>query len=89
VCQKRASDHTIDGCEPPCGCWDLNLGPLDEQPVLLTTETSLQAIDLPLSKGNLFRITDINLMVHFFKKTKLFLPLVDTWIFTNYVCQRF
>ena len=32
----------IDGCEPPCGCWDLNSGPLEEQSVLLTTESSLQ-----------------------------------------------
>jgi hypothetical protein len=22
--QKRASDLITDGCEPPCGCWDLN-----------------------------------------------------------------
>jgi hypothetical protein len=22
--QERASDLIIDGCEPPCGCWDLN-----------------------------------------------------------------
>ena len=32
----------IDGCETPCGCWELNLGPLQEQPVLLTAEPSLQ-----------------------------------------------
>jgi len=31
-----------DGCEPLCGCWDLNSGPLEEQPALLTTEPSLQ-----------------------------------------------
>ena len=31
-----------DGWEPPCGCWELNLGPLEEQSVLLTTEPSLQ-----------------------------------------------
>jgi len=31
-----------DGCEPPCGCWDLNSGPLEEQSVLLTAEPSLQ-----------------------------------------------
>ena len=36
------SDLVTDGCEPPCGCWDLNSGPLDEQSVLLTTEQSLQ-----------------------------------------------
>jgi cbb3-type cytochrome oxidase subunit 3 len=40
--QKRASDHIADGCAPPCGCWELNSGPLEEQPVLLTTEPSLQ-----------------------------------------------
>jgi hypothetical protein len=33
----------MDGCEPPCGCWDLNSGPVEEQPVFLTTEPSLQA----------------------------------------------
>jgi hypothetical protein len=31
-----------DGCEPPCGCWELNSGPLEEQSVLLTAESSLQ-----------------------------------------------
>ena len=40
--QKRASDPITDGCEPPCGCWELNAGPLEEQSVLLTTEPSLQ-----------------------------------------------
>jgi hypothetical protein len=29
------------GCEPPCGCWELNPGPLQEQQVLLTAETPL------------------------------------------------
>jgi hypothetical protein len=42
--QKRASDLITDGCEPPCGCWDLNLGPLEEQSVLLTPEPYLQPI---------------------------------------------
>jgi hypothetical protein len=42
--QKRASDLIMDGCEPPCGCWDLNSGPLEEQSVLLTTEPSLQPL---------------------------------------------
>ena len=39
---KRALDHIRDGREPPCGCWELNSGPLEEQSVLLTTEPSLQ-----------------------------------------------
>jgi hypothetical protein len=41
VHQKRALDPITDGCEPPCGCWGLNSGPL-EQSVLLTAESSLQ-----------------------------------------------
>ena len=40
--QKRAPDLFTDGCEPPCGCWELNSGPLEEQAMLLTTEPSLQ-----------------------------------------------
>ena len=42
ACQKRASDLITDGCEPPCDCWELNSGPLEEQPMLLTAEPSLQ-----------------------------------------------
>jgi hypothetical protein len=41
--QKRAPDFIIDGCEPPCGHWELNSGPLEEQTVLLTSEPSLQS----------------------------------------------
>jgi hypothetical protein len=40
--QKRASDLITDDCEPPCGGWDLNSGPLEEQSVLLTAEPSHQ-----------------------------------------------
>jgi hypothetical protein len=40
--QKRASDLITDGCESPCGCWELNSGPQEEQPVHLTTALSLQ-----------------------------------------------
>lgn len=38
---------TVD-CELPCGFWELNLCPLEEQPVLLTAEPSfnLQSIGL-------------------------------------------
>ena len=32
----------IDGCDLSTNrCWELNLGPLEEQPVLLTDEASL------------------------------------------------
>lgn len=30
-----------DGSESPSACWELNLGPLQEQPMLLTVEKSL------------------------------------------------
>ena len=45
--QNRASDPITDGSEPPCACWDLNSGPLGEQSVLLTSEPSLQPLDVP------------------------------------------
>ena len=41
--------EVTDGCEPTCGCWDLNPGPLQEQQVLLTTEPSLQSSKVFLS----------------------------------------
>ena len=42
--QKRAPDLITDGCEPPCGCWELNSGPLEEQAMFLTSEPSLQSL---------------------------------------------
>jgi hypothetical protein len=44
TCQKKATDALTDGREPPCGCWELNSSPLEEQPVLLTSEPSHQPI---------------------------------------------
>jgi len=48
--QKRVLDllqqesGVTNGCEPPCGCWESNPGPL-EQPVLLTSEPHLQLLN--------------------------------------------
>jgi hypothetical protein len=28
---EEGIDPITDGCEPPCGCWELNSGPLEEQ----------------------------------------------------------
>jgi hypothetical protein len=39
---EEALDPITHGCEPPCGCWELNSGPLEEQSVPLTAEPSLQ-----------------------------------------------
>ena len=33
-----------DGSEAQCGCWESNQGPLEEHPVLQTTELSLQPL---------------------------------------------
>ena len=40
--QKKESDLLTDGCEPPCGCWDLNSGPSEEKSVLVIAEPPLQ-----------------------------------------------
>jgi hypothetical protein len=48
--QKRESNPITDGCEPPCSCWGLNSGPLEEQPVLLTSEIFLQPPSLLFKK---------------------------------------
>jgi hypothetical protein len=35
-----------EGCEPPRRCWELNLGPQQEQAVLLASEPPLQVIGI-------------------------------------------
>ena len=43
----RAPGTAVSGfCELPCGCWEPNLGLLQEQPVLLTTKLFLQHSDV-------------------------------------------
>jgi hypothetical protein len=53
--QKNASDPIADGCKPPYGSWELNTGPLKEESVLLTTETSLQP-QIPILKTEILRV---------------------------------
>jgi hypothetical protein len=43
--QKKASDLITDGSEPPCGCWDLNSGPSEEQ----SAEPFLQPLPVTLN----------------------------------------
>lgn len=44
ACQKRTSAPSITWCcEPPCDCWELNWGLVEEQPVLLARWASLTA----------------------------------------------
>jgi hypothetical protein len=47
--QKKTSYPITDGCELPCGCWELNWGPLESHSALLTTEPSLQPGEMTTS----------------------------------------
>lgn len=49
--QRRASDPTIDGCESPLGCWQLDSGPLKEQLVLLWSHLSSLTFSFLFSSG--------------------------------------
>ena len=51
----RMPDLGVNTCELPCRCWELNLSPLEEQSVLLTTEPSPQPFNLITLKGNLMK----------------------------------
>jgi hypothetical protein len=61
--KKRALDSITDGCKPPCGCWELNSGPLEEQSVLLTAEPSLQPFYW-LLKIYLFHVYECSVFIH-------------------------
>jgi hypothetical protein len=52
--QKRVPDLITDVCEPPCGSWELNSGPLEEQSVISASEPSLQPLTRLLKSS--FRI---------------------------------
>lgn len=44
--QKRVSDAhelELDGCELPCGFWEPNLSPPEDEQLILTTEVSAQS----------------------------------------------
>ena len=46
LCEDVWSPRTevTDSCEAPSGCWELKWDPLEEQPVLLTSEPSSQSL---------------------------------------------
>ena len=48
--ENSSGTGTSNGCEPPCGCRSLNSGPVEEQPVLLTSEPSLLPCQYSLFK---------------------------------------
>jgi hypothetical protein len=39
---RTTGTGATNSCELSCECWKLNLGPLEEQPELITTELYLQ-----------------------------------------------
>ena len=50
---RSPGTEVTDSCELPCGCWELNSGPLEEQSVCFSPEPSLRiliaAIGTPLA----------------------------------------
>ena len=52
--QKKAFPGTAvrNGCEPTCGCWKLNPGLLEQQPMLLTDEPSFQLWECFFKQNN-------------------------------------
>jgi hypothetical protein len=77
--QKRALGFITGGCEPPCGSWDLNSGPLKEQSVLFTTKPSLQPRLFIFKKEETF-------ILKFFKKQT---GLGYTWSLYEYLSKLF
>ncbi|CAO2613549.1 hypothetical protein LEMLEM_LOCUS16128 [Lemmus lemmus] len=63
VCVRVSDLGVTDSCELPCGCWELNPGPREEQSVLLTTEPSLHS--------NYFKETEMKKVVILFIMTKI------------------
>ncbi|KAL6057963.1 hypothetical protein STEG23_015831, partial [Scotinomys teguina] len=61
--ESRRGCQISDGCEPPCGCWEFNSGPLEEQPMLLTSEPSLQPTVSSFVMGLLSMCTRDNLFI--------------------------
>lgn len=51
-----------DSYELMCGCWELNSGPLEEQPVLLMAYTFLQPRCATLKKKKMFLPSTLTLV---------------------------
>jgi hypothetical protein len=49
----------VDDCEPPCGCWELNSGPLEEQAVLFLSQGSRSKTSINLELKIIFWRQDI------------------------------
>jgi hypothetical protein len=61
---KEGINLIMGDCEPPHGCWDLNLRPSEEQSVLLPAEPSCQPLNAAL-KGDTPALSALALFLHF------------------------
>lgn len=59
--------EVTEGCEPPCACWRLDLGPLGEQLVLLTVDPSLRPLEISFLIKKKKKMSEIQLE-HFIVK---------------------
>ena len=65
-----------------CGCWELNLEPLDKQAVLLTTEPSLQP------RPDVFNLHDLSLVTAFSPESATVSIVWATFELNNQKCQH-
>ncbi|ERE74288.1 E3 ubiquitin-protein ligase [Cricetulus griseus] len=63
-----------DSCELPCGCWELNPGPLEEEPGLLTTEPYLQPVETEFLCVSL-AVLELTLLTRLASNSEICLPL--------------
>lgn len=92
--QKTFDPRTedIDGCWPPCRCWDLNPGPQQEQQVLLLGEPPLPVdtnnnVFLPAISELLHTISNISIVLY--KTIEIVMPDPTTQsIFFFYLALR-
>ena len=71
------------GCEPTCGCWELNSRPLEKQSVLLTYKLSLQ----PPSEG--FCLFGFGLAFWVFLLFYFILFFIFSFLFFSFFFKRF
>lgn len=62
-CIKSPGTGVIDGCEPPCECWKLNLGLLQEQEMLQTL-SHLSSVPLPIFVSKVLLNTPTSTHIH-------------------------
>lgn len=78
--------RATDSCEFVCRCWELNLGPLEEQPVLLRIEPSLQPPNFPeLLRSVKENVTYASMIIAISSEFYLMSPLHYTTSFIDWM----